>query len=811
MLGIARNKRRIHQSQSINALLTTTDMKKIIPVFYLAMLFATQPFAQEWAPVGAKWVYDVSPGMPPYLTVIESVGDTVILDKPCRKLVTTMIFENMNPDGTFNWDSEVISIDFVYSTSDTLFHFDKWENSFYPLYIMNLKAGDRVVVREGGENCPEDQYFCSRFEYVVDSTSTITLNDQERRALYNTPVPDSEWMFHHSWNSENYPIIEGIGSLKYFWGVNKALTMEGMVQNLRCYTDDNIQYKADHWSEDCDYFRPLSPPQTIGTFIKPAWTRVHNPEVTQPHSDNKSSYVSSDVLGDSLLLITGYVNKASCSYNSLLAYNLDGELLWSKDGRELLMHNIGGFYDLVKVSGSHIYTAGMGLVDDVGGYAPFAISKIDATGTIVFQEVYLKEGEELFFIPGSLDVSEDHGIILVSDPSYDHYAGQVMKASTDGKIAWIKQYHSTTMQAGFTPSGFIALLSEEAISLINNDGEVTTEMTFDIAPVGMHIRADGIYILFSHRLLHVDFDLQEPKWLIVNYPNQFKSIRGFDNEIWLQAVVMDTKVLHLLKESGIAETFSMDRILENPDFLIIDEQIFLTGTSPSGQIALSGYFKNKQVPDYSWPDMELVDFDISNVSYNYLSQENVGFVTDFDLDASLTIRNNGAKPLNSLSVFSPRSGGFNCTNQFYYRTFDNLSLQPGTELVIEFGRSNEFSPPRINHEICFEILAPDNLIEINVQSNSLCKSFNIANVKNPAFWDDNTIFPNPAHSRIYFKDVSPEILRAELADITGRVVSVITDPDLQDHFALDSLPNGLYIVRFMSARKIVTRKFIKSE
>ncbi len=99
-----------------------------------------------------------------------------------------------------------------------------------------------------------------------------------------------------------------------------------------------------------------------------------------------------------------------------MAYNLSGELMWIIEDLEPYKHNIGGFYEQVKVSGDYIYTAGMGQIDDVGGYTPFAISKIDAIGKIVFQEVYLKEGEDLFFRPGSLDVSEENGFILVSDP-----------------------------------------------------------------------------------------------------------------------------------------------------------------------------------------------------------------------------------------------------------------------------------------------------------------------------------------------------------------------------------------------------------
>ena len=57
------------------------------------ILLPTFVIGQEWAPVGAKWIYNHDSGLPTYLTIIESVNDTMILNKSCRKLVTNEIDE----------------------------------------------------------------------------------------------------------------------------------------------------------------------------------------------------------------------------------------------------------------------------------------------------------------------------------------------------------------------------------------------------------------------------------------------------------------------------------------------------------------------------------------------------------------------------------------------------------------------------------------------------------------------------------------------------------------------------------------------
>jgi len=233
-------------------------------IFTLLIIFPIFSFAQNWAPIGAKWTYDHEYGMSPYLTTIESVKDTLVLNKLCRLLVTKQTDELMRQDGSYYWSTMNISKDIIYTSHDTVFHYDSFDNSFYPLYLMNVQKNDKVLVREKVVPCTKNVYFCSRFEYVVDSISSLSLQGQNLKLIYNSLTPTSEWGFNQSRNLENYPILEKIGSLKYFFGVNgKVLSLEGDIQCLRCYNDAQISYKAGYWSKECDYLRPLNGPSSV--------------------------------------------------------------------------------------------------------------------------------------------------------------------------------------------------------------------------------------------------------------------------------------------------------------------------------------------------------------------------------------------------------------------------------------------------------------------------------------------------------------------------------------------------------------------
>lgn len=223
----------------------------------LMTLISFLSFGQDWAPIGAKWTYDHDDGLPPYITTIESVKDTIVLNKLCKLLITKETDEDMKQDGSYYWRTWIKSKDFIYKSNDTVYHYNQFDNLFYPLYLLNVKPNDVVLIREKTDPCSKNDYFCSSFEYRVDSISNISLQGHSLKLIYNSETKTSGWVFNRSWNMENLPIIDKIGSTKFLFGVNRNFVMEGDLKCLRCYSDNEISYKANYWSKECDYLRPL--------------------------------------------------------------------------------------------------------------------------------------------------------------------------------------------------------------------------------------------------------------------------------------------------------------------------------------------------------------------------------------------------------------------------------------------------------------------------------------------------------------------------------------------------------------------------
>ncbi len=221
--------------------------------------YTEKQISPEWAPIGAKWYYDHYCCLGAYLTVIESVGDTIINDKNCRILISSTTAEYMNPDGSYYWKTSSGYPEYLYYENDTIYHYNNETESFYVLYAFNVKPKDTVVVREGDPDCQDLSSDCSRFEYIVDSISEIQLNNQKLKLIYTSDTDSTYWTFSASAISQPFPVIELIGATSYFFG-KFYISVEGSICCLRCYVDSNLFYRSDKWLPDkpCDYIRPLS-------------------------------------------------------------------------------------------------------------------------------------------------------------------------------------------------------------------------------------------------------------------------------------------------------------------------------------------------------------------------------------------------------------------------------------------------------------------------------------------------------------------------------------------------------------------------
>ena len=180
---------------------------------FLLILFACtlQINAQDFAPIGAIWHYTQGTVNPNYTTfkTLESVSDTTIQGIECRKIV-----EVGSPSST------VVSYLYMYSENDRVFFYA--DDSFHLLYDFGAIGGDTVTL---GYYLTHEE---NPLQMFIDSTSTIMVNDQERKIQYITCGDGMVIEFGNH-------VIEGIGNTSFMFPT-LDFSLDGP---LRCYQDNN--------------------------------------------------------------------------------------------------------------------------------------------------------------------------------------------------------------------------------------------------------------------------------------------------------------------------------------------------------------------------------------------------------------------------------------------------------------------------------------------------------------------------------------------------------------------------------------------
>ena len=544
------------------------------------------------------------------------------------------------------------------------------------------------------------------------------------------------------------------------------------------------------------------------SYSQPQWTKVHNWSSDGFRFTNKSTYIDNALLGDTLLLITGRVNMTSCSPSSLLAYDSDGNYLWSK--RTLEKWNVGGYHELVKTLDDYIYTVGYPHPDDHKDlYHSLIFSVIDKNGEVVYQDFYKREnGYAGLLTPESMDVHKQNGFILSTHWGPWPYKGAVFRADTTGEFLWMKGYDFVIREVLFSGADSFILRSEDYLYKADAQGMLTDSTAMIEPAIEMYYENDTVYLLYPNRLVTYDANLRIMDTLIHSDDIVFQNIKSFGNIIWLMGLNEDEIFMLSIDGYQLTDTLNFDLYVDKPDFLVAGEQFIFMGNSPSGQITLYSYNINVEPDAYPWPDIELIDFDISNIVLNYVEYGEITFARDFDFDATLTIRNNGSETINSIDVFSLRSGGFNCYFQYYYRNFTDLSIPPSGEIIIDFGRSNEFDIPREANEICFEILAPDAMLERNTDNNVLCKSFTEVLVEPIQDKEKISLYPNPVYDILYFEGT--DMTQFELLDTNGKILIQQKAHEGQNSLDVSGLSPGVYFFRQIHKGLPHTTKIIKA-
>ena len=205
-------------------------MKNLLLILFLFL--SSNLFAQNFAPVGAKWYYThYQNGIPAYVftsyTLVESVLDTIIVSENCSKLnVTYNNFQNQSFD---TW--------FMRSDSDKIYYYSPDSSRFLSLCDFSKSAGDSFEI-EG--------YYSVTLQGAplfakVDSIGLINLNGHIRRISF-THINDIMY---------DYPglNIEGIGNCYWMFPIHE----ENVFGPLRCYSDSILGLYETGEAFSCDW------------------------------------------------------------------------------------------------------------------------------------------------------------------------------------------------------------------------------------------------------------------------------------------------------------------------------------------------------------------------------------------------------------------------------------------------------------------------------------------------------------------------------------------------------------------------------
>jgi hypothetical protein len=192
------------------------QMKKL-PVLFLMVFIATVSKAQNWAPIGAKWTYEIRNPFGPEknFQVWTVVKDTFVNGKTCRLIKKTGFAAKGEPDLITYEDSGV-----VYCFRD---------EKFSVLYDFT---------KEKGESWTLEKDTCS-LAVVVDSTAMQTINGKTLKVQY----------------IRGNKIIENIGHIlgEFDFHCSGPISDGPYIYGLRCYQDSVIGFYSTGLAPSCEY------------------------------------------------------------------------------------------------------------------------------------------------------------------------------------------------------------------------------------------------------------------------------------------------------------------------------------------------------------------------------------------------------------------------------------------------------------------------------------------------------------------------------------------------------------------------------
>jgi len=508
---------------------------------------------------------------------------------------------------------------------------------------------------------------------------------------------------------------------------------------------------------------------------------------------NISHITDKGIFRDSLILVSGFVSDASCHNHQMFAYKLSGELQWTA----------GGYHDLILADSDYIYTAGFTTVDDVMGYVQIVVQKYDRSGNKVFSTGYpgIPHEEYYEFEAGSMDLAAD-GTILVSSGS------SIVKSNSSGSS--IKEYYVVLESPILSIHSInpVSYLIHTQNKIYKTDSAFTVTDSLDLSNTihSLLVKDDTLVSLTGSYVIRIDSSLEIIDTIFVCSSEEC-SLEYYGDKLWLQQLRSDSLVLIHPEQGEDPDSLVFPSFMNNNEFIVSGNNIIFVGNSFTNQIGMCSFIvQEAEVSSTLLPDIELVDFTISDIVISYEQWMEDSVATGYEFNTELTVKNNGEEIIHSFAVYSDLSGGFNCAQNFFYQKFTDLDILPGQSQILDLNRVYEEGVG--SSTLCFQCMAPNAGLEIQSGDNELCKTFNITGIKEE-WQSDLKIYPNPFSDFLLIEQPDLNEQTIEIVDMHGKVLISRIAAGGRTLLETAALTEGVYIIKIQAGDTIQTQMLIK--
>jgi hypothetical protein len=523
------------------------------------------------------------------------------------------------------------------------------------------------------------------------------------------------------------------------------------------------------------------------------------------------------IFSDSIILTTGVTDFLFFCKGEFVALNISGEELWNRGyvyaGNDCGPHNCYGNIRLVATTENSIYTCGESWAGDVYfGDETIFLHKFDPSGNVIFTTSYPKPVElfQQLIHPTGIIAHDEWGVI-VSAGLNDNDTDRIIKFDTDGNFLWDKHYDFLIDQIVYTDSGYFAIRTESNVILAAPLGELQDTFELEQPAIGMVYLDHKLYLATSGEVFSLDTETGEKESILFTIPESpFSILNVFSNSLWVLSE--SNNRVHISNPmSDEMEVYDLPLpAFSIQNFFITDNEIILTGSNQQGLMAAIAYGRENNHPDAFWPDIELVDFEISNTEIIYVTDAPwEGIIDGFRFDTQITIRNNGDEPIEWFWLQSDREGGFNCGRHYYYELIKDLTIEPHQEISFDIGRTADYQIPGTNTRVCYKVIAPNSRLESNVANNLICKTFDITSVPDLSQQIRWVVYPNPVTNHLNVHLAGEENLNYSIWDLSGKLIMSGFLWGGENTVDLTQLPKGIYILHAISHSQFFIKKIIK--